>query len=202
LAAPLLFLAGLLALWTGNIMWIWVAALFGITFLYCQARILNASKGIPAWREPRLAPLIIMTGLTEGAGLLAIISALSGETLLARSVAAALLFGILARAVLWRGYRNALSRQAAPPQTLAAFHAIDFPFVILGHWTAALALGFAFAAPEMGGVTWLCAAGGFLVVASGWLFKYTLVARAAYNQGYALHRVPVRGTAPASASKP
>jgi phenylacetyl-CoA:acceptor oxidoreductase subunit 2 len=30
-------------------------------------------------------------------------------------------------------------------------------------------------------------------LAAGWLFKYTLVTTASYNQGFALHRTPSRG---------
>jgi phenylacetyl-CoA:acceptor oxidoreductase subunit 2 len=45
------------------------AALAAAAFLYCQARILRAAKGIPAWRAPEVVPLIVATGLAEGAGL-------------------------------------------------------------------------------------------------------------------------------------
>ena len=34
---------------------------------------------------------------------------------------------------------------------------------------------------------------GLAAVAAGWLFKYVLVTRAAYNQGFALPHLPVRG---------
>ena len=46
-----------------------VAALAALAFLYCQARILRAAKGIPAWRAPEVVALIVATGLAEGAGL-------------------------------------------------------------------------------------------------------------------------------------
>ena len=45
------------------------AALLAVGFIYCQARILHMAKGIPAWREPRVVPLIVATGLVEGGGL-------------------------------------------------------------------------------------------------------------------------------------
>jgi phenylacetyl-CoA:acceptor oxidoreductase subunit 2 len=45
------------------------AALAAAAFLYCQARILREAKGIPAWRDPAVVPLIVATGLAEGAGL-------------------------------------------------------------------------------------------------------------------------------------
>src|SRR6185436_17826030 len=45
------------------------AALAALAFLYCQARILRAAKGIPAWRAAEVVPLILSTGLAEGLGL-------------------------------------------------------------------------------------------------------------------------------------
>jgi phenylacetyl-CoA:acceptor oxidoreductase subunit 2 len=45
------------------------AAIAALAFLYCQARILRAAKGIPAWRAPEVVPLVVATGLAEGAGL-------------------------------------------------------------------------------------------------------------------------------------
>ena len=47
----------------------WVAAALALAFVYCQARLLQAAKGIPAWREPLLVPLLVTTGLAEGGGL-------------------------------------------------------------------------------------------------------------------------------------
>ena len=64
----LLFPAGLAAAW-GVPGFAWVAAAFALVFVYCQARLLQAAKGIPAWREPLLVPLLVTTGLVEGGGL-------------------------------------------------------------------------------------------------------------------------------------
>ena len=47
------FLCGLAAVWFGGGVFVGMAALLGVLFLYCQGRILQASKGIPAWREPK-----------------------------------------------------------------------------------------------------------------------------------------------------
>jgi DMSO reductase anchor subunit len=59
----------LAAVWFGGGVFVGMAALLGVLFLYCQGRILQASKGIPAWREPKIVPLILATGFVEGAGL-------------------------------------------------------------------------------------------------------------------------------------
>ena len=47
----------------------WLAAVLALAFVYCQGRILKAAKGIPAWREPLIVPLLVFTGLAEGGGL-------------------------------------------------------------------------------------------------------------------------------------
>jgi phenylacetyl-CoA:acceptor oxidoreductase subunit 2 len=49
------------------------AAIAAAAFLYCQARILRAAKGIPAWRSPRVVPLIVISGLAEGGALLLLV---------------------------------------------------------------------------------------------------------------------------------
>ena len=51
------------------------AAIMAGAFLYCQARILRAAKGIPAWRTPLVVPLIVLSGLAEGAALLLLFDA-------------------------------------------------------------------------------------------------------------------------------
>jgi phenylacetyl-CoA:acceptor oxidoreductase subunit 2 len=51
------------------------AAIMAAAFLYCQARILRAAKGIPAWRTPLVVPLIVVSGLAEGAALLLLFDA-------------------------------------------------------------------------------------------------------------------------------
>ena len=53
-------------------------AVLGLVFLYCQARILRASLGVPAWREPALQSVIVITGLTEGLGATAVPLCLRG----------------------------------------------------------------------------------------------------------------------------
>src|SRR3990167_6824726 len=66
--APLLLGSGALAL-LGVTAALPLAALLALGFVYCQARILQAAKGIPTWREPLTVPLLVATGLAEGAGL-------------------------------------------------------------------------------------------------------------------------------------
>jgi len=47
-------------------------------------------------------------------------------------------------------------------------------------------------APEVGRIA--VALAGLAALATGWQFKFVLITRAAYNQGFALPHLPVRGT--------
>lgn len=190
LVAPPLFLSGAVAAWTGAVVWVWLSALLAVLFLYCQARILQAAKGIPAWRAQRTVPLVIVTGLTEGVGLLAFAAMLANAT--PRIWAPMTLVTLLVlRALLWRAYCKELVQQKAPPKALAALNAVAMPLSGIGYWfVAALAL-----LAALSGFGVLAGVAGLLAAAGGWLLKYTIVVRASFNQGYALPRLPVRGRA-------
>ena len=150
-------------------------ALAGLLFLFCQARILFASKGIPAWRAPQVVPLVMLTGLVEGAG----IALLFGD-------AAALvgLFGLalLARALAWSRYRMALRQPAAA----AALESSGKLLMQLGTLLPVALLLLSSLAPESAWIAGLAAA------ITGWRLKFALVTRAAYNQGFSLPHLPIR----------
>jgi phenylacetyl-CoA:acceptor oxidoreductase subunit 2 len=200
LVAPFLFGFGLAAAWWQTPWLVWVTAFAAAVYLYCQARILQAAKGIPAWREPRVIPLVVTTGLAEGAGLLVGLLAALAAPLPVRWPALALAAVLVARTIAWRRYRKRLQ---APARALAALDTGRIAFDRFGSWVAApLAVIASVVAP--GPVaTWLAAAAGVLAVAGGWHLKITLITRAAYNQGFALPAMPVRGKGPAGpAAKP
>lgn len=161
-AAVALFAFGISSLWLD---WaIPLASLTALGFLYCQARILHAAKGIPAWRAPEVVPLIVFTGLAEGAGL-------------------GLLFGlgpwffvlaVAGRALAWWRYQGAVKSAAleTPGKALV--------------WAGTVApLALVFFAP---------AAAGVLALAAGAWLKLALVTRASFNQGFSLPHLPIRGT--------
>jgi phenylacetyl-CoA:acceptor oxidoreductase subunit 2 len=170
-----------------------VCGLIGLVFVYCQARILQANKGIPAWRHPRLVALVLCTGLAEGAGLLAGAIAITAGAA-AREAAIVLLVLLALRLWLWHAYRAALGRDGAPTGCLQAFDAMAGRFVWVGHVAPALAIVAALAGLP-GAPLWL-AAGGLLALGGGWFFKATLVLRAAYTQGLAIKHLPSRGAGP------
>ena len=169
----------------------WLAAALALAFVYCQGRILQAAKGIPAWREPLLVPLVVLTGLAEGGGLwlLAPPGPAVGEPLRLVLVGAL----VLARAAVWLAYRRRLAPSVAP-RALAALDAAGRWLVVVGSVVPLLTLalvasgwvGAAVAAPLLG-------VAGLAAAAAGAWFKFTLVTRAGFNQGFALAHLPVRG---------
>jgi len=169
----------------------WVAAALALVFIYCQSRMLQAAKGIPAWREPLLVPLIVLTGLAEGGGLCVAAQAAqaSFQPLLLTVASAA----VLARAAVWLAYRRRVATSAAP-RALAALDAAGRPLQIVGSLLplALLALGASGVLSGALGVACLVMAGLLAAITGAW-FKYTLITRAGFNQGFALAHLPVRG---------
>jgi phenylacetyl-CoA:acceptor oxidoreductase subunit 2 len=171
-AALLLFALGAGALWRPQ-WFLPAAAAAALAFVWCQGRILRASKGIPAWRAPQVGLLIVSTSLAEGAGLCLLFTT---APLLLTWFGLALVL----RAIAWTRYAAAVRSTAleAPGKALLQLGTV-----------AALALAFA--------GYWVPAAAplaGVAAIATGWWLKYALVRRASFNQGFALPHLPVRGT--------
>ena len=162
-----------------------LAGLLGLLFLYCQARILLASKGIPSWREPTISPLIISTGLVEGTGLLLLSLLILGSI---QGWALYLLLLLLAiRTLSWNKYRQRLTASKAPIQTLSvlsSIHAFTFwggnvvPFILV---CAALMI------PGISII--LVGIASIIAVLSGWHMKFVIITRAAQQQGYSLGKL-------------
>ena len=161
------------------------AGLLGFLFLYCQGRILKASKGIPAWREPAVVPLIISTGLAEGAAILSILLIFSNAE---QMWLLYLLMGLLGcRLVSWQHYRQRLAVNNAPPAALKILGEINRPHVILGNALPLLLLVTIIVQPALLGPLALLAC--ILATASGWLMKFTIITKASKVQGYALGKL-------------
>ena len=160
----------------------WLLSTLGLaaaSFVYCQARILRASKGIPAWRVPQVVPLIVTTALAEGAG----------AALLFEVVPLALPFiglAFVARALAWSRYRAALARERCAASLAAAGKML----LLLGTAVPLCLLAVTYVDPRAAPLVAIAA------VAAGWWLKLTLVTRAALNQGFALPHLPVRGARP------
>ncbi|MBI3368267.1 MAG: dimethyl sulfoxide reductase anchor subunit [Burkholderiales bacterium] len=194
-ALVLLPLAVIVALaWPAGLGW---AALLALAFLYCQGRMLRAARGIPAWREPILSWLIVASGLTEGLGMLVASAPLHG--LATAGLLAALSALLIVRSALWWVYRRRLAKRIAERARQALDGAgrwllaagTTVPLLLLVGLLLGLSTG-PLPAPLVAGAAVL--AGLSAWGAGAWL-KYVLITRAAFNQGFALTRLPVRGVA-------
>ncbi len=169
-----------------------LAGLAALAFAYCQGRILLAARGIPAWRDARMPALIVACALAEGAGLFWLLAGWSVGTPWLAGLFVAL---VVIRLVVWHAWRRAIAPHAAP----RALAALDLP----GRWLlwagsiAPLALTLLATSGRTGTVvaTASMALAGLLVAATGAWFKFALITRGAFNQGFALTRLPVRGVA-------
>jgi phenylacetyl-CoA:acceptor oxidoreductase 27-kDa subunit len=168
------------------------AAALALGFLYSQARIVQASKGIPTWRQREIVPVIVATGLAEGAGLFLVAAALlPAAAPLAGPAALGLLVLLAARIIAWRVYDAALRARGAPTRALAALERLRPTFEIGGHLVPAVFLAGGWLLPAIAGPAFALA--GVIAFAAGWAFKHTLITRAAFTQGFAVTHMPARG---------
>jgi phenylacetyl-CoA:acceptor oxidoreductase 26-kDa subunit len=166
-----------------------VLGAFALLFAWCQARILVASKGIPAWRDPKVVPFILTTALSEGAALAAVLAlAYNRPSVLAYGLLGA---ALLARAVAWLAYIASVApKLSGAPQ--AALTAVT-PVLLWFGTLAALALAvLAAALPQHFAMALALASAGFAIL-PGWHAKRTIVTRASLNQGFSLPNLPTRG---------
>lgn len=166
-----------------------LAALLGLAFLYCQARILRASVGIPAWREPALQWVIIVAGIAEGLGLLLVLG-IFGVTPPSWAVPVGIL-AVAARAGAWQHYRRRV-KLIGPAQSITALDRVSVPVHLLGHVLAVALLGGTLMTTSP---TVPAAIGGLIIFATGAWLKLAIVTRAAFTQGFSVPFVPVRGSA-------
>jgi phenylacetyl-CoA:acceptor oxidoreductase 27-kDa subunit len=191
--AVVFFPVALAAVRTGMpVLWLAAAAL-GLMFLVCQGMILREAKGIPAWRQDGIVPLIVATGLTEGAGVfLAACVMLPALAPLARTAAAATIVLAAARALAWAAYRSALARDGAPTKALAALDGFRSWLLVGGLIVPTTCVIVGMLVTDLTALLFVVA--GVAAAAAGLGFKFLLITRAGYNQGFALPHTPVRGT--------
>ena len=167
----------------------WLALALALLFVGCQARLLQAAKGIPAWRAPAIVPFLVFTGLAEGAGVFFVAAPWHGAATLPLLVAFGVL--LLIRIAAWLVYR----RRVADTITAEARAALDAAGRVLQLAGTALPLLLAAAAGFVASDAVFALAGiaGLLAALSGAYAKLVLVTRAGWNQGFALPHLPVRG---------
>jgi len=184
-AAVVLFLLAFIGLAWSIPLFMDLAGIAAVAFLFCQGQMLRASRGIPAWREPAIAPLIIVTGMCEGTAILLLFSGLRHEESIVLDLA--LLALLAARILSWLVYRKNLGRAGAPKQTLMALGKIHLLQVFAGNVLPALLVVLSTGMREW--ATSADLAAGTLALLAGWHMKFTIITRAAQVQGYSLGKV-------------
>jgi phenylacetyl-CoA:acceptor oxidoreductase subunit 2 len=178
--AIVLFPVTAAAVWWQNSLVFMIAAALGALFLFCQGRILQASRGIPAWREPAIVPLIFGTGLTEGVAMLMLLFAATGGP--TASLVNAMIILIVLRSWAFFSWREALQKSQAPVATLNRITALRAPFLLIGNALPVL-IALVAALFWRPGLLELSAA---LTLAGGWWLKFIIVTGAAQVQGYGI----------------
>lgn len=196
LAAPLLLCCAAAA-WLGSVALLLAAAVLAAGFVYCQARMLRASRAIPAWSHPRTVPLILSTALAEGAGLFLVLGGAGSTAMVALALAATLV-----REAAREAYRRGLLHGHAPAGTLAWFARREVRALQVLRWLAALLMGVALAGVAGAAGPLLAALGGAITAATGWALKAILITRAAHTRGARIPLTPARGCGGASAVLP
>jgi phenylacetyl-CoA:acceptor oxidoreductase 26-kDa subunit len=170
----------------------WAAAALGLAFLYCQARILRASRGVPAWSEPTLQLVIVTTAIAEGLGLLLLLS-LAVAPPPAWAVVAAIV-ALFARAGAWEFYRHRV-KLTAPAQAAAVLDRTSLWIHLFGHLLAAILLIVSLTMPSH---VVAAAVAGLPLFVTGAYLKFVVVTRAAFTRGFSVPFMPVRGRADAA----
>jgi phenylacetyl-CoA:acceptor oxidoreductase 26-kDa subunit len=183
-AGPLLASAAAGA-WFANPALILLAGILALGFLYCQARILRASRGIPAWRQAEIVPLIFATGIAEGAGFF--LAAGSQSSLFALLALAA----CLAREGAWFVYMRGLAQSGAADKALRVYTSLGTKALRVVQIAALAGLPVAMVLDSEPGI----ALAGLLAAATGWGMKFVIITRAAFTRSATIAFSPVRGRA-------
>jgi phenylacetyl-CoA:acceptor oxidoreductase subunit 1 len=177
----------------------WLHGLIGVValgFLICQARILYAGKGIPAWRAPLVPWLLTATGLLEGIGLFALAHALFPVSIsFAPGFVTTGALLALVTGTLWIAYRWSARANGIPPLARRTINRAAPAITLVGH--AIPLAGFVVLsklAPGSASYTGVLAAAGAGAVFGGILCKFMLITRACYQQGFSLPKLPQRGS--------
>jgi phenylacetyl-CoA:acceptor oxidoreductase 26-kDa subunit len=169
------------------------SGLLACLYLYSQARILKAARSITAWRVNQIVPLVITTGLTEGAGVLLIAWIFIAD--LKASIGLMDLFTIswvllVVRFLTWIDYKVVLARNV-PKQTKRLIQQSHSPYFWFGHVLPAILMFVVLLTNSQ--VNALVLLTGLCLTLSGWAIKFMIVTWAAVNQGYAIPHSPARG---------
>lgn len=160
-----------------------VAGLSALIFLFCQAMILRAAQGVPAWRLNAVVGVIIVTGLGEGGALIFWgLGYLDQPNFFITLTFVGL---IVIRLLVFVYYGMLATESRLPANAAERLSAIRLPILIWGHLFPAILVFVP--------IWWIQPLAFLLFIGVGWWSKYFLIRRIAFTQGFAIHKMPVRG---------
>lgn len=172
-----------------------IASLLGAAFLYCQARILRAAMGVPAWRAPVMTWMIVFSGLLEGLGLLVVAMWVGGFMFPPDFGVVVPVVGMVLAAVnglLWQRYMKHCA-DAVPVETFRELSKHSLIIQIAGRGAPLVLFAVVLALP-VGSAPTLLALAGLAAIGGGWYWKVVVVWRASHFQNFHLKSVPLRGS--------
>ncbi len=179
--------------------WPGAVGILAVTFLYCQAKILNAAKGIPAWRSQGMPNLLITSGLVEGCGLLAMAACWVQLTnpipennpsirfLCLASFALAMHLGFA-----WKRYVKTADLDGMGPLAIQGLQSATPLIHFVGHLLPIVLLGSAFILGQVHPLVY--GLGGLAACAGGVMWKVLVITKVSYQQGFSLPKRPQRGS--------
>jgi len=170
-----------------------LGGLLALGFLYCQARILHMARGIPAWRVPLMPWMLLATGLLEGLGLLLmLLTWLRGIGTAGALLPIAGLALVAVNAALWWAYRATAKEEGIVPLARRVIGENSLALHLVGHGVPALMCVLALVNPAL--APFYLGIAGIGAVAGGAFWKFTIIVRAGYQQGFGVPAVPQRGS--------
>ncbi|HXM80580.1 MAG TPA: DmsC/YnfH family molybdoenzyme membrane anchor subunit [Burkholderiales bacterium] len=170
-----------------------LVGIFAIVFLFCQAKILHLARGISAWRVAHVPWMIVASGLLEGLGLLTLMLLwIKGFGTLSPSLALAGLVLVALNAGLWASYRASAAKNGIVPLSRRLIDKVSLPLHLAGHAFPAVMFVLALASPDIARVC--LGAGSIAALAGGAFWKFMLIVRGGYQQGFSLPMLPQRGS--------
>ena len=166
-----------------------LTGLAAVAFLISQAQILFAAKGIPAWRAPQVPWMLMATGLLEGVGLVAIVSSALKDAMISSAAMGVAGFVLaVVNVAVFAAYRRNAKSNGIGPLSRKDIEGVAPVVLLAGYGLPALCFAFAPLAAKAALI------GGMMAVAGGFFWKFTLVTRICHQQGFALPKVPQRGS--------
>ena len=192
-AVGLLYVLGILNMLVDHHSLPFLTALAALLFLYCQVKILHASKGVPAWRVGIMPAMLLLAGLYEGTGVAALAMVvhpsvgIEPHSVLAVSSA---ILGLLSL-VVWLYYVSRAKAHGIPPLARTVLLRIT-PIVLVAYVVPIAAYAYRhyihFGSPTAIAIT------GIVILAGGAFWKSVVITRASHQQGFALAKWPQRGS--------